>query len=130
MKVKSVSDLAFKVKSVSDLAFRALDILTEGEDELWVAHIVFDGQARRTGGIQRIMKNDCGNSYDSVQRTLKRLVSKNIVYRVIQGIYAPNLKMLLPKMIELLEEKGAPNLPHPEGQTDKTGEYKTQERGG
>ena len=92
-----------KVKSVSDLAFKALDILTEGEDELWVAHIVFDGQARRTGGIQKIMKNDCGVSYDAVQRILKRLVSKNIVYRVIQGIYAPNLKMLLPKMIELLE---------------------------
>jgi len=92
-----------KVKSVSDLAFKALDSLTEGEDELWVAHIVFDGQARRTSGIQKIMKNDCGNSYDSVQRTLKRLVSKNIVYRVIQGIYAPNLKLVLGKMIEILE---------------------------
>jgi len=92
-----------KVKSVSDLAFQALDVLTEGEDELWVAHIVFDGQANRTGGIQRIMKNDCGNSYDSVQRTLRRLVEKGIVYRVLQGTYAPNLKTVLNKMIELLE---------------------------
>ena len=118
-----------KVKSVSDLAFRVLDEITDGEDELWVAHIVFDGQARRTGDIQKIMKNDCGNSYDAVQRTLKRLVSKNIVYRVIQGIYAPNLKMLLPKMIEILEAEGAPNPPRPDGQTDKAGEEKTQERG-
>jgi len=118
-----------KVKSVSDLAFRALDILTDGEDELWVAHIIFDGQARRTGGIQKIMKNDCGNAYDSVQRTLKRLVSKNIVYRVIQGIYAPNLKMLLPKMIELLEAEGAPDLPLPEGQTGTAREEKTQSHG-
>ena len=92
-----------KVKSVSDLAFKALDILTEGEDELWVAHIVFDGQARRTGGIQRIMKNDCGVPHYTVQRTLNRLVSKNIVYRVIQGIYAPNLRPVLDKMIEFLE---------------------------
>jgi len=92
-----------KVKSVSELAFKALDFLTEGEDELWVAHIVFDGQARCTGGIQKIMKNDCGNSYDSVQRILKRLVEKGIVYRVIQGIYAPNLKLVLHKMLELLE---------------------------
>ncbi|GAI17371.1 unnamed protein product [marine sediment metagenome] len=90
---------------MSDLAFRALDFLTEGEDELWVAHIVFDGQARRTSGIQKIMKNDCGVSYDTVQRILKRLVSKNIVYRVIQGIYAPNLRLVLDKMIELLEAK-------------------------
>ena len=89
---------------MSDLAFKALNILTDGENELWVAHIIFDGQARRTGDIQKIMKKDCGNSYDSVQKTLARLVSKNIVYRVIQGIYAPNLKMLLPKMIEILEE--------------------------
>ena len=91
------------VKSVSDLAFKALDVLIDGEDELWVAHIIFDGQARRTGGIQRIMKNDCGNSYSSVQKTLKRLVSKNIVYRVIQGVYAPNLTLVLDKMIEILE---------------------------
>jgi len=41
-----------KVKSVSDLAFKALNILTDGEDELWVAHIVFDGQAQHTGDIQ------------------------------------------------------------------------------
>ncbi len=94
-----------KVKSVSDLAFKALDAVTEGEDELWVAHIVFDGQGDRTGGIHRIMKKDCGNSYSSVQRILKRLVSKNIVHRVIRGTYAPNLKMLLPKMIEILEAK-------------------------
>ena len=94
-----------KVKSVSDLAFRALDVLTEGEDELWVSHIVFDGQARRTGGIQKIMKNDCGVPHYTVQRTLNRLVSKNIVYRVIQGIYAPNLTMVLDKMIEILEEE-------------------------
>ena len=112
------------VKSVSDLAFKTLDTLTDGEDELWIAHIIFDGQARRTGNIQKIMKNDCGNSYDSVQRTLKRLVSKNIVYRVIQGIYAPNMKMLLPKMIELLEAEGAPDLPRPDGQTDTAGEEK------
>ena len=99
-----------KVKSVSDLAFKALDILTEGEDELWVAHIVFDGQARRTGGIQKIMRNDCGVSYDAVQRILARLVSKNIVYRVIQGIYAPNLRLVLDQMIDMLEaEQGVEN---------------------
>ena len=91
---------------MSDLAFKALNILTDGENELWVAHIVFDGQAQHTGDIQRIMKNDCGNSYSSVQKTLARLVSKNIVYRVILGVYEPNLKMLLPKMIELLEAEG------------------------
>ncbi|GAH35865.1 unnamed protein product, partial [marine sediment metagenome] len=88
---------------MSDLAFKALDVLTDGEDELWVSHIVFDGQARRTGGIQRIMKNDCDVLSYTVQRTLKRLVSKNIVYRVIQGIYAPNLTLVLDKMIEILE---------------------------
>ena len=92
-----------KIKSVPDLTFKALDALTEGEDELWVAHIIFDGQAQRTGDIQKIMKNDYGNSYDAIQRILKRLVSKNIVYRVIQGIYAPNLRPVLDKMIELLE---------------------------
>ncbi|HUW44791.1 MAG TPA: BlaI/MecI/CopY family transcriptional regulator [Dehalococcoidia bacterium] len=92
-----------RVKSVSDLAFKALDFLTEDEDELWVAHIVFDGQAKETGKIQKIMKQDCGNSYDSVQRTLKRLVEKGIIIRVLQGKYEPNLGMLLPKMIDLLE---------------------------
>jgi len=98
------------VKSVSDLAFKALDILTEGEDELWVAHIVFDGQARRTGIIQKIMKNDCGNSHYSVQKTLARLVEKGIVYRVIQGVYAPNLRLVLDQMIDMLEaEQGVEN---------------------
>lgn len=115
---------------MSDLAFKALNILTDGENELWVAHIIFDGQARHTGDIQKIMKDDTGVSYDAVQRILKRLVSKNIVYRVIQGIYAPNLKMLLPNMIELLEAEGASDLPRPDGQTDTAGEEKTQERGG
>jgi len=94
-----------KVKSVSDLAFRVLDELTDDEDELWVAHIVYDGQAKRTGFIQRIMKKDCGVSYDAVQRILKTLVEKGIILRVHQGHYEPNLKMLLPKMIEILEEE-------------------------
>ena len=93
-----------KVESVSDLAFKALGALTEGENELWVAHIIFDGQARHTGDIQKIMKDDTGLSYDSVQRVLKRLVSKNIVYRVIQGTYSPNLRLVITKMIEILDE--------------------------
>lgn len=98
------------MKSVSDLAFKALDALTDGEDELWAAHIVFDGKARRTGGIQKIMKNDCGVPHYTVQRTLRRLVEKGIVYRVLQGIYAPCLRVVLDKMIELLEaEKEAEN---------------------
>ena len=92
-----------KVKSVSDLAFQTLDQLTDDEDELWVAHIVFDGQAHQTGFIQRIMKQDCGLSHDSVQRVLKNLVEKEILIRVHQGHYAPNLRMLLPKMIEIHE---------------------------
>jgi len=92
-----------KIKSVSDIAFRVLDEITDGEDELWAAHIVFNKEARRTGEIQKIMKNEFGVSYDAVQRILKRLVEKGIIYRVIQGVYEPNLKMLLPKMIELLE---------------------------
>ena len=95
-----------KVSSVSDLAFRVLDNITEDEDELWVAHIVFDGQAKRTGFIQRIMKKDCGVSYNAVQLILRDLVAKNIILRTSQGIYAPNLKMLLPKMIEILEAEG------------------------
>jgi len=95
-----------KVKSISDLAFRVLDELTDDEDELWVAHIVFDGQAKRTGDIQRIMKKDCGISYNAVQLVLRELVAKNIIQRTSQGVYAPNLKMLLPKMIEILEAEG------------------------
>lgn len=94
-----------KVKSISDLAFRALDEITDDEDELWVAHIVFDGQAKHTGDIQRIMKQDCGVSYNAVQLILRDLVNKNIIHRVSLGVYAPNLKMLLPKMIEILEEE-------------------------
>uniref|UniRef100_A0A6M3MFM6 Putative antitoxin n=2 Tax=viral metagenome TaxID=1070528 RepID=A0A6M3MFM6_9ZZZZ len=89
-----------KVKSVSDLAFRVLDELTDDEDGLWVAHIVFDGQAKRTGDIQRIMKKDCGISYNAVQLVLRELVSKNIIQRTSQGVYAPNLRMILDKMIE------------------------------
>ena len=95
-----------KVKSVSDLAFQTLDQLTDDEDELWVAHIVYDGQAQRTSDIQKLMKQDCGLSQDSVQRVLKTLVEKEIIIRVHQGHYEPNLKMLLPKMIEILEAEG------------------------
>ncbi len=93
-----------KVKSVSDLAFQTLDLLTDTEDELWVSHIVFDGQAERTGNIQKIMKQDCGVAYYAVQKILKRLVEKRIIFRIRRGKYAPNLKMLLPKMIEILEQ--------------------------
>jgi len=95
-----------KVKSVSDLAFRALDALTDDENKLWVAHIVFDGQAERTGDIQRIMKADCGVSSNAVRLVLRDLVAENVIQRVIQGKYAPNLKMLLPKMIDILEAEG------------------------
>lgn len=93
-----------KVKSVSDLAFKAIDELTDTEDELWVAHMVFDGHSI-TSDIQKLMKEDCCTPYYSVQRILKTLVEKEIIFRVRQGKYAPNLKMLLPKMIELHEEK-------------------------
>lgn len=90
--------------SVSELAFSALDILTDDIDELDVAHIVFDGQGTRTGKIQRIMKKDCGLSYSSVQSVLKTLVEKEIIFRVHRGKYAPNLRMILNQMIEILEE--------------------------
>ncbi len=95
-----------KVKSISDLAFKVLDKLTQDEDELWVAHIIFDGQADHTGNIQRIMKKDCGLSYDAVQKVLKALVEKGIIRRVRVGLYAPNLNMVLSLMLhKLLEEK-------------------------
>lgn len=95
-----------KMKSVSELAFKALDELTDNEDQLWVAHIVFDGQAKFTRDIQKLMKQDCGLPYYAVQWTLRDLVDRNIIQRVRLGIYAPNLKMLLPRMIELLETEG------------------------
>ena len=121
-----------KIKSVSDLAFKALDALTEGEsavrheEELWVAHAIFNLEARHTGEIQKIMKDDCGVPHYTVQRILARLVSKNIVYRVLQGVYAPNLRLVLDQMIEILEAEGAPDLPRPDGQTDTAREEKTQ----
>lgn len=92
-----------KVKSVSELAFRVIDEITDGEDELWVAHAIFDREATRTGDIKRIMKKDCGLSHTAVQLILRDLVAKNIVNRTSLGKYAPNLRMLLPKMIEILE---------------------------
>ncbi len=94
-----------KVKSVSDLAFRALEEITEDEDELWVSHIIFDGQAKITGRIQRIMKKDCGTPYYAVQKILQKLVEKGTIIRVRLGVYAPNLAMLLPKMTEILESE-------------------------
>ncbi len=95
-----------KVKSVSDLAFLALEEITEDDDELWVAHIIFDGQAKITGRIQRIMKKDCGVPFYAVQVILRDLVSKNIIHRIRLGVYSPNLAMILPKMIEILELEG------------------------
>ncbi len=97
-----------KVKSVSDLAFKTLDELTDDEDELWIAHIVFDGH-NRTGDIQRIMKQDCGTPYYTVQGFLKRLVDKNIIRRERIGVYAPNLNMLLDKMVKILEARAPPS---------------------
>lgn len=95
-----------KVKSVSDLAFQALDQLTDNDDELWVAHILFDGQAKITGRIQRIMKKDCGVPFYAVQLILRNLVNRNIIHRLRLGVYGPNLAMILPKMIEILETEG------------------------
>ncbi len=95
-----------KVKSISDLAFKAIDELTDNEDELWVAHAVFNREVCRTGEIQKVMKEDCGLPYYSVQYALKKLVDKGIIIREYQGKYAPNLKMLLPSMIVLLEAEG------------------------
>jgi len=94
-----------KVKSVSDLAFRALDLLTDDIDKLEVANIVFDGH-NRTGEIQKLMKADCGVPYYSVQLTLRDLVAENIIQRVSQGKYEPNMRMILDKMIEILETEG------------------------
>ncbi len=88
-----------KVKSVSDLAFQALEEITEDEDELWVAHILFDGQAQNTGHIQRIMKKDCGVSFNAVQKILQKLVEKKIIFRVRRGKYAPNMKLVLDHML-------------------------------
>lgn len=94
-----------KVKSVSDLAFRALDLLIDDEDELWVAHAIFNNEASRTGEIQKMMKEDCSVSYHAVQRVLKTLVEKEIIFRVQRGKFSPNLKMILDKMIEILDEE-------------------------
>jgi len=93
-----------KVKSISDLAFKALDQLIENEDALWAAHAIFNNEASRTGEIQRLMKTDCGVSYGSTQSVLKTLVEKEIIFRVHRGKFSPNMKMILSKMIEILEE--------------------------
>ena len=93
-----------KVKSISDLAFQTLDKLTDDEDQLWISHIIFDGQAHRTGIIQKIMKDDCGLSYHAVRRVLQKLVEKEIIIRVRRGQYAPNLKMVLDRMLIELQE--------------------------
>lgn len=87
-----------RVKSISDLAFKTLDKLTDDEDELWVSHLVCDGH-KRTGDIQALMKTDCGLSYDAVQRVLKTLVEKGIIIRKSRGFYEPNLKMILSEML-------------------------------
>ncbi len=94
-----------KVKSVSDLAFQALDQLTDNDDELWVAHAVFNMEATRTGEIQKIMKDDLGLSYHAVQRILKELVEKEVVFRISRGKYEANLKLLLEHMIVELERE-------------------------
>ena len=95
-----------KVKSVSDLAFRALDEITDDEDELWVSHLVCDG-THRTREIKAAMKRDCGVSYDAVQRFLKTLVEKEIIIRTRLGFYEPNMKMILEKMlIKIQEDEG------------------------
>ncbi len=94
-----------KVKSVSDLAFKALDLLTDTEDELWIAHAVFNREASRTGEIQRLMKENCTKAH-TVQQALRNLVEKGIIIRVYTGKYQPNLKMILAKMVELLEAEG------------------------
>ncbi len=98
-----------KVKSVSELAFKALDLITDDIGKLEVAHIIFDGQATRTGHIQKLMKADCGVPHYAVQLILRDLVAENLIQRTSQGVYAPNLKMLLPKMIEILDEEGKVN---------------------
>ncbi len=95
-----------KVKSVSDLAFQALEEITDNDDDLWVAHLIYNGESRRTGEIQKIMKRDCCIHYYAVQRILSNLVTKNIIHRIRLGVYSPNLAMILPKMIELLEAEG------------------------
>lgn len=94
-----------KLKSVEALAFRAIDDLTDNEDELWVAHIIFNREATKTGDIQRLMKENCTKAH-AVQHTLKTLVAKGIIIREYVGKYAPNLKLILDKMIEMLEEPG------------------------
>ncbi len=94
-----------KVKSVSDLAFKALDELTENEDDLWVAHAVFNKEATRTGAIQKLMEENCVKAH-AVQQALRNLVAKEIIIREYQGKYQPNLKMILDKMAEVLEAEG------------------------
>ncbi len=95
-----------KGKSVSDLAFQAIKLLTEDIDKVEVIHIIVDNQARHTGDIQRLMKKDCGVPHYATQLILRDLVASNIIRRVHQGLYEPNMKMILSKMIEILEAEG------------------------
>ncbi len=94
-----------KVKSVSDLAFQALEEITDNDDELWVAHLIYNGESRRTGEIQKIMKRDCGVPYYAVQKILKKLVEKEIIFRIRRGKYSPNLKLLLENMLTEYERE-------------------------
>lgn len=98
-------EIKMKVSSVSDLAFKTLDKITADEDELWVAHAIFNNEASRTGEIQKIMKKDCSVAYSAVQGVLKTLVEKGIIIRVHRGKYAPNLKLVLEHMIVELERE-------------------------
>lgn len=95
-----------KVKSISDLAFQTLDQVTDNEDQLWISHAIFNREATRTGEIQKIMSDDCGLPSYAVPKILKTLVMKGLIIRVGRGKFSPNLKLLLPMMIEMLEAEG------------------------
>jgi len=86
-----------------DLIFKAIDELTEDEDELWVLKALVEAGPMKFREIQAWLR-DYAIREHYMRISLNRLMDKGLARRIRHGVYGPHMKAVLLKAIDLLEK--------------------------
>ena len=85
-----------------ELVFKAIDSLTEDEDDLWVLATIARHKVIRFRELYAELREYAIPEY-RIRKSFTSLLDKRLIVRVRRGSYTANMRAILGKAMELLE---------------------------
>ena len=87
-----------------DLIFKAIDEMTDDEDDLWVLATMTKLGRAKFKDLYREIAPYLIREY-KLRKSIRSLISKGLIVRVRKGLYAVNMRAVLGRAIWLLEQE-------------------------